>query len=827
MGSTSAIISGFEAPPAVPSSALQAWTGLPNGNGTYAFYASTENGDRFAYKGFKWTGSAWHSLYGLASYDASGRYLSISNLTGTYMGEYIGMRMPVSLGMKLTSYRFNTTSTIRRIPTDWRVFGRLNRGAWVELDRREGQDLAINTQFKATLSNPSESSSFFNEFAVVFGRAKETSDGSIQLLGLAFTGELAQLAPDDVAEVTMHANVSVPSTLKAGKLDTNNMTCMEILSPSATEPLRMEAASMLLRSDIAWTTLSSSIHNVKGFGARGDGTGIDSLAISRALEKIGAQGGGVLYFPRGTYMTGTVKINTHNTCILGDGPGQSIIKMMPGTYAGHVITFANNLNNVGVNGIHVNGTFSQGTLGHGIVFNCGDRHFVKNFKIEDCALYGIGNGGATNEFARNLLVSDGHIMNIGSDGIDGKKPAMDGAYRVYQNLIIENFGLRNPAQAGIDIRGKAIVSNVCVRNFGAGHAGIRFRPGETWVTGNGYGAHDGCLTNFQVSNGGTGVEINARYVNVSNGNVRGCEVGIDVGCHSANVSNVSTVDCAIGLRTKAQYYYLYEAGIDLTVSSCSFCAETRSFDASVSYVGVNLMTNRAIITGCKFRNLTCGIQDVNPLIEHPPGDMKAYTDYKYNTQYGIDGSYNVIFSSESTSNGRLAYNAFIHNALYQSAGTYSSITGVYTGSVNLTGDYPGEYVGLRLPHKIKLAKYRFATSSSPNYNPVSWRIYGRDTGSNGSWVLLDSRDNEAVDSTGAYANTVQYAGSNAFDTFAMVMGKKAVTGSYVVIRGIRLFGTLVDAGRNIITQGNMFISTDTNIQTLTGSDFVSNFIDVP
>jgi hypothetical protein len=44
-----------------------------------------------------------------------------------------------------------------------------------------------------------------------------------------------------------------------------------------------------------------AIFNVKGLGAKGDGATDDTPAIAKTLEKAGQSGGGVVYFPRGTY----------------------------------------------------------------------------------------------------------------------------------------------------------------------------------------------------------------------------------------------------------------------------------------------------------------------------------------------------------------------------------------------------------------------------------------------------------------------------------------------------------------------------------------------
>lgn len=83
----------------------------------------------------------------------------------------------------------------------------------------------------------------------------------------------------------------------------------------------------------AITTLGS-IFNVKAstFGAVGDGINDDTAAINRALAALVAAGGGILFFPPGTYKnTGLDAISTAVT-ILGCGPRISILSIATFNY---------------------------------------------------------------------------------------------------------------------------------------------------------------------------------------------------------------------------------------------------------------------------------------------------------------------------------------------------------------------------------------------------------------------------------------------------------------------------------------------------------------
>ena len=59
-----------------------------------------------------------------------------------------------------------------------------------------------------------------------------------------------------------------------------------------------------------WTA-QAKIYNVKDYGAKADGTTIDSPAINRAIEEAASQGGGTVYFPAGEYACYSIRLASH------------------------------------------------------------------------------------------------------------------------------------------------------------------------------------------------------------------------------------------------------------------------------------------------------------------------------------------------------------------------------------------------------------------------------------------------------------------------------------------------------------------------------------
>ena len=75
-----------------------------------------------------------------------------------------------------------------------------------------------------------------------------------------------------------------------------------------------------------------TVHDVKTFGAKGDGVTDDTAAINAAYTALGADGG-VVRIPPGTYMISSSILPTSNTWTIGAGMGVSVIKTMPLNYS--------------------------------------------------------------------------------------------------------------------------------------------------------------------------------------------------------------------------------------------------------------------------------------------------------------------------------------------------------------------------------------------------------------------------------------------------------------------------------------------------------------
>lgn len=61
------------------------------------------------------------------------------------------------------------------------------------------------------------------------------------------------------------------------------------------------------------------LFNIKKYGAKGDGKTLDTRSINAAIEAAAETGGGTVFFPAGTYLSGSIHLKSHITLYLGQG----------------------------------------------------------------------------------------------------------------------------------------------------------------------------------------------------------------------------------------------------------------------------------------------------------------------------------------------------------------------------------------------------------------------------------------------------------------------------------------------------------------------------
>jgi polygalacturonase len=77
--------------------------------------------------------------------------------------------------------------------------------------------------------------------------------------------------------------------------------------------------SLALASCLLVPFARAASFDVKSYGAKGDGKNPDRDSINKAIEAASAAGGGTIYFPAGTYVTGSIRLRSNITLQLEHG----------------------------------------------------------------------------------------------------------------------------------------------------------------------------------------------------------------------------------------------------------------------------------------------------------------------------------------------------------------------------------------------------------------------------------------------------------------------------------------------------------------------------
>ena len=757
-------------------------------------------------------------------------------------GEYVILTCPQSF--VLTRYTFSSAGVPGRNPRSWAIYGRLaiDGAPWVLVDERSSQDLPLVQTYDYDV--PGINRVAFREYALVVKQIMQyavagTTGNKVAISNTRLYGTYALVENAVKVSGNIASDSIVAGFLSAGSIVSNVLTASTLQSGSGS----LQFSGNLDFSkvgNIGNLRAYESIINVKGFGATGDGVTDDSAAVIAAIAYLNARGGGVLYFPRGTYNNlFSIQITIDDVWVRGDGPSLTKIIMSPSS--AHVISILGYRTNVMVTDVHLVGSWSRGSLGHGIRCAGGQNIRVDNFIIEDVQSYGIGYQPSDGNTIMNMRVSNGIIRNTGADGIDFKRPYIGTGHEanlIFENLLVHDFSQLSNAEGktGIDVRGKAHLSNITVKFLGNGDCcGIRFRPGEI-QSNNGYGAHDGCLTNFHVINGGdtdVGVEVRARNVKVCNGTIRNIGTGIRINSPCACVQNVTIHDCKTGILVTDHGDYRVESGVHASINNCMIMSDT-SFTASNAMplnTGIHVRNNMVNVTGCRFIRLETGIRDEERPVVVPPGDMRAAVFFMRDDRFGMDGFY-TAFGSSYNQVERQPYHGFGAYLWQSKTGSFSTSTGVYTGTANLTGTYPGEYIGLQMPQDAALIPLRYTFNADSTYNlhrlPRSWKVFAyEDLLGFGSWIEIDSRQNMPLETFNDPVITfpITLQTSKPFSRFAIVVNSTmqgsvipTSASSCVSILNIRFIGFSADRGNQI--DRNIYVANANAI------DMQSNPIDI-
>lgn len=106
--------------------------------------------------------------------------------------------------------------------------------------------------------------------------------------------------------------------------------------------------------------ISDSFYPARIFGLIGDGAFDNTAAFNKAIEIVSANGGGVIFFPGGTYLTGTFLLRK-NVTLMGVGAWGTIIKMKAGNNDDLIHVY--NADGSGLINLYLDGNKAANTVG--------------------------------------------------------------------------------------------------------------------------------------------------------------------------------------------------------------------------------------------------------------------------------------------------------------------------------------------------------------------------------------------------------------------------------------------------------------------------------
>jgi len=215
------------------------------------------------------------------------------------------------------------------------------------------------------------------------------------------------------------------------------------------------------------------LYDVRAFGAKGDGTSLDTAAIQRAIDAAAAAGGGTVEFPAGNYLSYSIHLKSHVGLYLSHGA--TVVAADPpadGTSGGYDLAESNqpweSYQDFGHNHWHNSLMWGDGLedisiCGPGLIWGKGlSRGWLTGPQAEQP---GAGNKAIALKNCRNVLLRDFSILHGGHFGvlatgvdnltidnlkIDTNRDGMD--VDCCRNVRISNCSVNSPWDDGICLK---------------------------------------------------------------------------------------------------------------------------------------------------------------------------------------------------------------------------------------------------------------------------------------------------------------------------------------------------------------------------------------
>ena len=185
-----------------------------------------------------------------------------------------------------------------------------------------------------------------------------------------------------------------------------------------------------------WTA-QAKIYNVKDYGAKADGTTIDTPAINRAIEEAASQGGGTIYFPAGEYACYSIRLASHIHLYIEQGA--QIVGAFPSATEGYDLAEPNEHTQFQDFGhSHWKNSLIWGIGLEDITISGPGLIYGKGLTREESRLPGVGNKAISLKLCKNVTLKDFSLLHCGHFGLLLKASYGLGYFKDTENVTISD-----------------------------------------------------------------------------------------------------------------------------------------------------------------------------------------------------------------------------------------------------------------------------------------------------------------------------------------------------------------------------------------------------
>lgn len=335
----------------------------------------------------------------------------------------------------------------------------------------------------------------------------------------------------------------------------------------------------LVSTGRVFSGLTGNLFNVLDYGAVRDGVTNDRTAIQAAITAASAAGGGIVYFPAGTYLVSSRIELKDAVCLVGAGRDVTTIKGASGVSAAIITGLsADTVTDVMLADFSINGN-SAALSGEvdGIQITSGSFITCQNLRIFDVRADGISLDATPDASVLDCVIENTGNGGTNLHGVHGS----NGSHRLLvRGCTIsdnEGMGIRVGAQGTGSTDATIIGNRISKSNAGLECIGVTADSIRARVIGN------TCL-----NGGDNGISMSAADSVVSGNTVLGCNLhGIQVnGARVSVTGNISKNNNQTGAATRAGIHINSVNYVTITGNTCYDDQGTPTQDFGVKLNGV-------------------------------------------------------------------------------------------------------------------------------------------------------------------------------------------------------------------------------------------------